>query len=132
MTLTIDQAVQLWEIAKYHPLNYFHAPQAYGEARFVIPSCDITVLHAHRVMWGPLRKWGTDYPDRLEYEWVEISHPEFYVEIMSLHHTLLYYCKNPVRKARSHSYFKDRYDLEWVGDVSYLHDALTYHDLIKE
>ena len=129
--LKIHQAVQLWEIAKYSPHNYFHAPAGYGESVFVIPSCDIQILQAHRVMWGPVCKWGVNYPDRLEYEWVEISHPEFYVEIMVLNNTLNYYCKDPERKRRSNRYFKDKYDLEWLGDVSYLHEALTYHDLIQ-
>lgn len=130
--LTISQVVQLWETAKFHPSKYIVSARAYGEARFVIPSCDIEVVHAKRVVWGPVHKWGADYTDKLEYEWVEIQHPECYVEVMAPYNTLLYYCKHPGRKRLSHSYYRDKYDLDYVGDVSYLKHALTYHDLIQE
>ena len=131
MNLKIYQAVQLWEIAVYHPLRYFYAPQAYGEAVYRIPSCDITLVHARRVVWGPVRKWGAKYTDKLEYECVEISHPECYVEIHTVYNTLMYYCKDPLRRESSHPYFKHTYDLDYVGDVSYLKHALIYHDLIQ-
>jgi len=132
MNLKIYQVVQLWEIAKFSPLKYLEGIRAYGEARFVIPSCDIEVVHAKCVVWGPVHKWGTDYTDKLEYEWVEIHHPECYVEVMAPYNTLLYYCKHPGRNRLSHSYFKHTYDLDYVGDVSYLKYALTYFDLIQE
>lgn len=131
MNLKIDQAVQLWEIAVYHPLQYFVAAQAYGEAVYKIPACDITLVHARRVVWGPVTKWGANYTDKLEYDWVEIHHPEFYVEIYTVHNTLMYYCKDPLRRRSSHPYFKHTYDLDYVGDVSYLKHALIYHDLIQ-
>lgn len=132
MNLHIDQVTQLWEIAKFSPLNYFVGPRAYGEAGYVIPSCDIEIVHARRVMWGPVHKWGTDYPNDLKYDVIEISHPEFYVEVQAPYNTLLYYCKHPGRKRLSHSYYRDKYDLDYVGDVSYLKHALMYFDLILE
>jgi hypothetical protein len=97
-----------------------------------MPAWDMEVIHARRVIWGPVRKWGTDYLDKMNYDVIEISHPEFYVEVQAPHNTLLYYCKDLSRKHLSHSYFRDKYDLDYVGDVSYLNDAIMYLDLIQE
>lgn len=132
MNLKIYQVVQLWEIVKFSRPSYLEGIRAYGEARFVIPSCDIEVVHARRVMWGPVHKWGTDYTDKLDYEVIEIHHAEFYVEVMAPYNTLLYYCKDRGRNHLSHPYFKDTYDLDYVGDVSYLKDAIMYLDLIRQ
>ena len=131
MNLKIAQVVHLWERVKFSRPSYFAGPRAYGEARYVIPSCDIEVVHARRVMWGPVSKWGTHYPNELKYEVIEISHPEFYVEVTAPYNTLLYYCKDAGRRSLSHAWYKHTYDLDYVGDVSYLTHALMYFDLIQ-
>jgi hypothetical protein len=131
MNLKIAQVVQLWEQVKFSHVSYLQGVRSYGEARYVMPAWDMEIIHARRVIWGPVRKWGTDYPLELKYEVIEISHAEFYVEVQAPYNTLLYYCKDRGRKHLSHAWFKDKYDLDWVGDVSYLKDFLTYVDLIN-
>lgn len=132
MNLNVSQVVQLWEHVKFGPHNLIQAPRTYGEARYVIPSCDLQVLHARRVSWGPGRRWAQDYQDRLDYERVEISHPEFYVELEAPYSTLMYYCAQPHRRHMSSYICAYRYDLDHCGDLQYLSDALMYFDLIQE
>lgn len=132
MTVTMHQAVRLWEVARYSDLKHLVGAGAYGEAIYKIHGCDVQVMNSHRVEWGPVTKWGHTFKERLEYEWVEISHPEFYIEIQAPLAALWWYCTHADLRNRSHSYFEYRYDLDWVGDVSYLADVITYLDLIQE
>jgi hypothetical protein len=132
MNLTISQVVHMWEHVKFGDHNYTESPRTYGEARYVLPFCGMEIRHAKLVTWGPIQRWYTDYPDRLEYDRVEIHHDQFYAELEAPYNTLLYYCKHRGHRSMSHAYFRDKYDLDSCGDVSYLSDVITYLDLIRE
>ena len=129
--LNIKNVIKLYEQVSQGPFNYIAGSPCTGSANWFMPGWDIMISRTNHTLWGPITRWGRTYHDIFEYVTIEITSPDFLIQLdasmqaMGAHTDI----RNSIRRSM-YKNSKHEYTLEWCGDVSILEEVFVYHDLV--